>query len=495
MAQNTPSPSSSVSPFDFVLFGGTGDLAMRKLLPSMYYHHCDALLPSKGRIIGVARSKLSREEYIANVEQAARTHVAEDCFTEEKWHSFTDRLHYIGIDVTNAEDYQPLSDLLDQTDNCCRIYYLSTGPQLFAPICQNLAKNNLVNEESRLAVEKPLGRDFESSREISDIIGSVFKEKQIYRIDHYLGKEPVQNLLALRFGNALFEPLWKRGHVRDVQITVAETLGVEGRGDFYDQTGALRDMVQNHLLQLLCIIAMEAPTHDTPDAVRDEKLKVLRSLRKLSGEDVHKNIVRGQYRSGAVDNEVVASYTDEPGVDPDSNNETFVAMRVNIDNWRWAGVPFYLRTGKRLQNRVSEIVINFERLPHAIFGVASTIDSPNHLVIRLQPEEYIRLSIRAKQPGPGMRLRPVDLNLNLTESIKERQHSAYERLIVDLLRGSQTLFLRLDELEAAWSWIDPILEAWQASEKPPVGYPAGTWGPTESSHLMFEDNSRWHEED
>ena len=495
MTQNIPAQNGAVSPFDFVLFGGTGDLAMRKLLPSMYYHHCDALLPAKGRIIAVARSKLSRKEYIAKVEQAARKHVAEDCFSEGKWKSFAARVHYVGIDVTNAGDYKPLSDLLLQGDKCCRVYYLSTGPQLFAPICQNLAKNKLVDDQSRLAVEKPLGRDLQSSREISNIIGSVFKEKQIYRIDHYLGKEPVQNLLALRFGNALFEPLWMRGHVRDVQITIAETLGVEGRGEFYDHTGALRDMVQNHLLQLLCIIAMEAPTHNTPDAVRDEKLKVLRSLRKLSGEEVNKNIVRGQYRSGAVDNEIVASYTDEPGVDADSNNETFVAMRVNIDNWRWAGVPFYLRTGKRLQNRVSEIVINFERLPHAIFGTDSTVDSPNHLVIRLQPEEYIRLSIRAKQPGPGMRLRPVDLNLNLTESIKERQHSAYERLIVDLLRGSQTLFLRHDELEAAWTWIDPILEAWQASDKSPSAYQAGTWGPSESSHLMFEDNSRWHEEE
>lgn len=280
-----------------------------------------------------------------------------------------------------------------------------------------------------------------------------------------------------------------------MQITVAETLGVEGRGEFYDRTGALRDMVQNHLLQLLCIIAMEAPTHDTPDAVRDEKLKILRSLRPLSGEEILKNTVRGQYRSGAVGNEVVAAYTDEPGVDPDSHNETFVAIRANIDNWRWAGVPFYLRTGKRLQDRVSEIVINFERLPHAIFDGESIMDCPNRLVIRLQPEEYVRLSIRAKQPGPGMRLRSVDLNLDLTESIKERQHNAYERLILDLLHGSQTLFLRRDELEAAWTWIDPILNAWQASEKAPAGYRAGTWGPAEASHLVFEDNSRWHEEE
>jgi glucose-6-phosphate 1-dehydrogenase len=494
MSIQNPASIDAVEPFDFVLFGGTGDLAMRKLLPSMYYHHCDDLLPEQYRIIAVARTQLSREEYLVNVADAAREHVDADCFTDSKWQKFAERIHYIGIDVTNSKSYKPLSDLLESNQQRCRVYYLSTGPQLFAPICQNLEENGLVSEQSRLAVEKPLGRDLESAREISNIIGSVFSESQIYRIDHYLGKEPVQNLLALRFGNALFEPLWKRGHIRDVQITVAETLGVEGRGEFYDHTGALRDMVQNHLLQLLCIIAMEAPTDDSPDAVRDEKLKVLRSLRRLSGDDVKKNTVRGQYRSGAISNEVVSAYLDEPGVDSDSLNETFVAMRVNIDNWRWAGVPFYLRTGKRLQNRVTEIVINFERLPHAIFDSGSAMDSPNQLVISLQPEEYIRLSIRAKQPGPGMRLRPVDLNLNFTESITERQHSAYERLIIDLLHGSQTLFLRHDELEAAWLWIDPILEAWQSSGKAPIGYQAGTWGPAASSHLVFEDDSRWREE-
>jgi glucose-6-phosphate 1-dehydrogenase len=495
MSQNNPAQHGLVPAFDFVLFGGTGDLAMRKLIPALYLHHRDGLLADSGRIIAVARSKLSLSEYIARAETAIRCHVDDERFSAAICKEFCERLHYVACDVSDAEDYAALSKLLESNQDCNRVYYLSTGPLLFAPICQNLAKNKLINQHSRLAVEKPLGRDLASACEISDILGSFFAEEQTFRIDHYLGKEPVQNLLALRFGNALFEPLWKRGHVRDVQITVAETLGVEGRGEFYDRTGALRDMVQNHLLQLLCIIAMEPPTHGTPDEVRDEKLKVLRSLRPLCGEDVHKNTVRGQYRSGAVGNEVVAAYLDEPGVEPGSFNETFIAVRANIDNWRWAGVPFYLRTGKRLQDRVSEIVINFERLPHAIYNGKSAMDIPNRLVIRLQPEEYIRLSIRAKQPGPGMRLRSVDLNLDLTESIKERQHNAYERLILDLLHGNQTLFLRRDELEAAWTWIDPILNAWQASEKAPAGYFAGTWGPADASHLVFEDNSSWPEED
>ncbi len=495
MDSDNPAAIDAIEAFDFVLFGGTGDLAMRSLLPSLYYHHCDDLLPAAGRIIAVARSALTREKYLSKAKEAILQHVAKECYSAQKWKQFCERVDYLSVDVTDANDYAKLKTLLDQNEQCRRIFYLSTAPQLFAPICLNLATMEIINERSRLAVEKPLGRDLESAREISAIIGSVFNENQIFRIDHYLGKEPVRNLLALRFGNALFEPLWRRGHVRDVQITVAETLGVESRGEFYDNTGALRDMVQNHLLQLLCIIAMEAPTHNTADAVRDEKLKVLRSLRKLSGEAVYKNTVRGQYAPGAIGNEVVPSYTDEPGVHENSQNETYVAVRAHVDNWRWAGVPFYLRTGKRLNSRVAEIVINFEPLPHAIFDADANSDRPNHLVIGLQPEEYIRLSIRSKQPGAEMRLRPVDLNLDLSESGSERRHIAYEKIIIDLLCGDQTLFLRHDELETAWSWIDPILEAWQASEKNPSNYNAGTWGPFEASHLVAEDGGRWHEEE
>lgn len=485
----------TIPSFDFVLFGGSGDLAMRKILPALFHQDGSGLLPENARIIAVARSELSREAYIEKTKEAIREHIVDECYSDQIFQNFANRLHYLNIDVGNASDYKPLEELLGKNNSKQRIFYLSTGPDLFTPICLNLSKNKLINKHSRLAVEKPLGHNLESARQISRSIGSAFEEDQIYRIDHYLGKEPVQNLLALRFGNALFEPLWQRGHIRDVQITVAETLGVEGRGEFYDKTGALRDMVQNHLLQLLTIIAMEAPSHHTPDAVRDEKLKVLRSLRPLLKEQVQKNVVRGQYRSGAVDNKVVPAYIDEPGISDGSKTETFVAIRANIDNWRWAGVPFFLRTGKRLHQRCSEIVINFERLPHAIFNSEADSESSNQLVIRLQPEESIQLSIRAKVPGAGMRLRPVDLNLDLTASIKERQANAYERLIGDLLRGNQTLFVRHDELEAAWAWIDPILEAWNyEGAAPPTPYNAGTNGPAEASHLLFESNSRWHNE-
>ena len=489
-----PEPNVAIPAFDLVIFGGSGDLTIRKLLPSLYYHHRDDLLPPEGRIIGVARQDMTRQTFVSFVNEQARQHIVDNEFDEASWNAFVERLDYMALDVTVSGSFKPLATKLDKFPKRNRIYYLSTAPGLFAPICQQLAEFGLIGENSRVAVEKPLGHDLDSARAINACIGSVFQEAQIYRIDHYLGKEPVQNLLALRFGNALFEPLWNRAHISDVQITIAEQLGIGSRGEFYDQTGALRDMLQNHLLQLLCIIAMEPPIHNTPDAVRDEKLKVLRALRPLTGQEALANSMRGQYRSGAIVGEVVPSYPDEKGVRADSTTETFVALKAQIDNWRWAGVPFFLRTGKRLQERVTEIVINFERLPHAIFDTTARASSPNRLVIRLQPEEYIRLSIRAKAPGDAMILRPVELNLDLKQVHKERQHSAYERLLVDLLRGQQTLFVRHDELEAAWRWIDPILDSWAGSDEAPAPYPAGTWGPASASRLIYEHQCRWHED-
>ncbi|MDX1605451.1 MAG: glucose-6-phosphate dehydrogenase [Candidatus Competibacterales bacterium] len=484
-----------VQPFDLVIFGGSGDLTMRKLLPSLYYHHREGLLPPSGRVIGVARRTMDAEQYRAMASEQARRHIDPEHVDEEAWQQFLTRLDYLPLDASKEDDFEHLAAKLAECPEHERVYYLSTGPALFAAICSRLGQFGLAGEGSRIAVEKPLGHDLGSAREINACIGAVFEESQVYRLDHYLGKEPVQNILALRFGNALFEPLWRRGHVRNVQLTVAETIGVEGRGEFYDQTGALRDMVQNHLLQLLCIIAMEPPAHNDPDSVRDEKLKVLRALRPLTGHEALVHSVRGQYRAGAVSGEAVTGYVNEPGVQKDSFTETFVALRAHIDNWRWAGVPFYLRTGKRLQERITEVVIDFEPLPHQIFPNAGrSRRNPNQLVIRLQPEEYIRLSIRAKAPGDDMVLRPVELNLDLAEAHSGRQRSAYERLLLDLLRGRQTLFLRHDEMEAAWRWIDPILAAWHASDEPPMTYNAGTWGPVEASRLVYSAGDRWHEE-
>jgi glucose-6-phosphate 1-dehydrogenase len=489
-----PEAGSVIHPFDLVIFGGSGDLTMRKLLPSLYYHHCDGLLAPAGRIIGVARSAMTRSDFVAMARENARRNIVSDAFDETHWAAFAERLDYLSMDISQPQEFQSLYDKLSHYPEHCRIYYLSTAPVLFAPICEQLGRLGLAAGNARVAVEKPLGRDLASAREINQQIGAVFDESQIFRIDHYLGKEPVQNLLALRFGNALFEPLWNRAHISAVQITIAEQLGIEGRGEFYDQTGALRDMLQNHLLQLLCIIAMEPPIHNTADAVRDEKLKVLRALRPLTGATALRDSIRAQYRGGAVNGQLVAAYTDEKGVAADSVTETYVALRAGIDNWRWHGVPFFLRTGKRLQERVTEIVIHFEPLPHAIFPTTERATAPNRLVIRLQPEEYIRLSIRAKAPGDEMILRPVELNLDLTQAHRERQRSAYERLLIDLLRNHQTLFLRHDELEAAWSWVDPILAAWAASDESPVQYTAGSWGPSAASRLIYQHGSHWPEE-
>jgi glucose-6-phosphate 1-dehydrogenase len=398
------------------------------------------------------------------------------------------------VDAGAAADYAQFPALFAGREQIVRIFFYSTASNLFATISENLAGAGVVTPLSRVVLEKPLGNDVASADLINQQVGAIFAERQIYRIDHYLGKEAVQNLMALRFGNALFEPLWRRGLIRHVQITVAEELGVERRGQFYDTTGALRDMVQNHLLQLLCIMAMEPPASSDPDAVRDEKLKVLRALRPLRDRDVLTKTVRGQYKAGAVRGAPVPGYLEEADIAPDSTTETFVALKAEIDTWRWAGVPFYLRTGKRLQDRLTELVVTFDEVPHPIFEKPPTTQAANLLVIRLQPDESITLTILAKNPGEGMRLKPVDLALDLGETFKMRSLDAYERLLMDTVKGNLTLFMRRDELDAAWRWIDPIRAGWAQYDERPKSYIAGSWGPAASSALIGRDGYAWHDE-
>jgi len=483
-----------LDPFDLVLFGGTGDLAVRKLIPALYRRLAAGQIAPGSRIIAVARGKLSREQYLAEIEAKCKAFLAHGEFSAARWESFAAIMDYLPVDATIAADFVRLRELIGERDTV-RVIFLSTAPSLFTAACANLAASGIVTPKTRVVLEKPLGQDRASAEAINHQVGSIFTEPQIYRIDHYLGKEAVQNLIALRFGNTLFEPLWRRGRIRHVQITVAEEVGVGTRGEFYDQTGAMRDMVQNHLLQLLCILAMEPPASGDPDAMRDEKVKVLRALRPLAGADVQSKTIRGRYKAGAVNGQPVPGYLEEAGVPATSTTETFVALKAEIDTWRWAGVPFYLRTGKRLQEQLAEIVVTFEQVPHSIFeGFSAATHAPNRLVIRLQPEESIMLTILAKTPGEVMRLRPVNLSLDLAGSFKGERFDAYERLLMDVVKGNLTLFMRRDELDAAWSWIDPIREGWARSEDAPKSYIAGSWGPSAASALIGRDGFAWHGE-
>ena len=415
-------------------------------------------------------------------------------FTPERWKSFTALVDYVTVDATQAQDFKKLASAARGPRRGRASHFPVNGAESVHATLHNLAAAGLVTPKTRVVLEKPLGQDRASAEAINHSVGAIFREHQIYRIDHYLGKETVQNLIALRFGNTLFEPLWRRGRIRHVQITVAEQLGVEGRGQFYDQTGALRDMVQSHLLQLVCILAMEPPASSDPNAVRDEKLKVLRALRPIADRDVQTKTVRAQYRAGAVNGQPVPGYLDEAGVPADTTTETFVALKAEIDTWRWAGVPFYLRTGKRLSERLTEIVVTFEDVPHSIFEGPSSDRSPNRLVIRLQPQESITLTVLAKLPGETMRLKPVNLALDLAGSFKEKPVDAYERLLMDVVKGNLTLFMRRDELDAAWRWIDPIREGWARHDERIKSYVAGSWGPAASSALVSRDGFAWQDE-
>jgi len=490
MAQLVP-----VDTFDLVIFGGTGDLAMRKLLPALYHRDRDGQVTADSRIIAASRGALSRDKYLALVEKSLRKGLPNGEFDAAHWKSFKRRIYYAQADAFAHDSWGPLSKLLAGHENRIRVAYLATAPSLFGAIAKGLKKHKLITGDSRIVLEKPLGRDYESACEINNAVGKCFSENQIYRIDHYLGKETVQNLLALRFANSLFEPLWRRGAIDNVQITVAEDLGVAGRVEFYDRVGALRDMVQNHMLQLVCLFAMEPPSSLHHDAVRDEKIKVLRSLKPISADDVRARTVRGQYSAGAISSSTVAGYVDELG-GGESTTETFVALKLEIENWRWSNVPFYLRTGKRLPAKHSEIVVQFEGVPHSIFPEQKYNVSPNLLRIRLQPDEGVQLSVMAKEPGPGgFDLRPVSLDLSFAETFGISYPDAYERLLMEVLRGNPALFMRRDEVESAWRWIDGIIEGWETSKQKVESYVAGSWGPTASSLLLDRDGRAWHTED
>jgi len=490
MAQLVP-----VDTFDLIIFGGTGDLAMRKLLPALYHRDRDGQVTDDSRIIAASRGELARDDYLSIVEESLRQNLREGEFDDSHWRSFRQRIHYVQADAFEHEQWGGLTDLLAGHEEHIRVGYLATAPSLFGAIARGLKTNGLITANSRIVLEKPVGRDYDSAREINDAVGDCFAENQIYRIDHYLGKETVQNLLALRFGNSLFEPLWRRGAIDHVQITVAEDLGVGGRIEFYDRVGALRDMVQNHLLQLVCLFAMEPPSSLHHDAVRDEKIKVLRSLKPISSDDVRANTVRGQYTAGAISKNTVPGYVDELGGDA-SKTETFVALKLEIENWRWSNVPFYLRTGKRLPAKHSEIVVQFEEVPHSIFPEQQYDVSPNLMRIRLQPDEGVQLSVMAKEPGPGgFDLRPVSLDLSFAETFGIQYPDAYERLLMEVLRGNPALFMRRDEVESAWHWIDGIIDGWQGSRQKVESYVAGSWGPTASSLLLDRDGRAWHTDD
>ena len=481
-----------VEPFDYVVFGGTGDLAERKLLPALYHRLVDGQIIDSTCIYGVSRAEMSDDAYRAIARDALKQYIKQP-LDEAKVDHFLAMLHYVSIDAKSDRGWDELKARLDVDPRKKRAYYLAVGPSLFGDIAAGLRAHGLITPETRIVVEKPIGRDMESAHALNDTLGEVFDESQIFRIDHYLGKETVQNLMALRFANALYEPLWNSAHIDHVQITVAESVGLEGRAGYYDKAGALRDMVQNHMMQLLCLVAMEAPSNMDADAVRDEKLKVLRSLEPITEANAEKMTVRGQYTSGASAGGPVKGYLEELE-GGESDTETFVAIKANIANWRWAGVPFYLRTGKRLAQRVSEIVISFKPVPHSIFGSAAGRLIANQLVMRLQPDEGVKQWIMIKDPGPGgMRLRHVPLDMSFAESFGVRNPDAYERLILDVIRGDQTLFMRRDEVEAAWGWVDPILKAWEETDQPVQQYTAGTWGPSASIALIERDGRTWHE--
>ena len=482
-----------VDPFDLVIFGGTGDLSRRKLLPAMYHRDADEQLPSDSRILAVSRGAMTHDEFVGFAREALENALGADTIDTGVWQRFSSRLQYVQQDLLGDDGWDIFAERIRSNNGRMRVYYLATSPALYGRTADKLETCGLVEPSSRIVLEKPVGADLASAEQINREVGEVFREQQIYRIDHYLGKETVQNLMALRFANSLFEPLWGRAHIDHVQITVAEDLGVGSRGGFYDHTGALRDMIQNHLLQLLCLVAMEAPVSLDDDEIRDEKLKVLSALRPIDGEQVKRKTVRGQYSSGAVAGVAVPAYLDEIEADS-SDTETFVAMKVEIDNWRWANTPFYLRTGKRMPAKCSEIMIQFLPVAHSIFSPSAGPLTSNQLIVRLQPNEGVTLSLMTKEPGPGgFQLRSLGLDLSFADAFQVRYPDSYERLLMEVIRGNPALFMRRDEVESAWRWTDQIIAGWKAEKVLPGAYVAGSWGPTDSAVLMDRDGRTWRD--
>lgn len=482
---------AEIPPTDFVIVGGTGDLALRKIFPALFHRFLDGQIPESCALIAASRHPVAKATFLD-----ALWPFCEEAITagdRSDWEAFSARIQIIGFDVQTGEGACDIEAACQATAAIPRMFYLAVSPSLFADACQTFERTGLKTPDTRLVIEKPMGHDLASAQALDDAILEVFEERQIYRIDHYLGKETVQNLMALRFANSLFESLWSNAHIDHVQISVAEAVGVGSRASYYDDFGALRDMVQNHLLQLLCLVAMEPPSKFVADQVRDEKLRVLRALKPITHETFDQNVKLGQYAKGSIAGQSVPSYAEEVG--RSTQTETFVALRCEISNWRWSGVPFYLRTGKRLAGRASEIVITFKRPPHNIFSDApgsSEVMEPNRMIIRLQPNEGLKLSMTSKEPGPGgMRLFPASLNLSFSDTFKTRLPEAYERLLMDVARGNQTLFMRSDEVEAAWAFIDPIVR--EAKRRRPAVYQAGTWGPVSAYELMAEHGRRWLE--
>ena len=474
-----------VETFDLVIFGGTGDLARRKILPGLFRRFRSGQMPTGARIIGAARSELDRDAYRALIRDAVAEFGGEEKQDKDALNAFLNCLEYVAIDAKGEGGWSKLAALVRR--DVTQAFYFSVAPSLFGDLAERLHTHNIANAQSRIVVEKPFGRDLDSARTLNKTLAAHFDESQIYRIDHYLGKETVQNLMAVRFGNVLFEPLWNNHYVDHIQITVAETVGVGGRGAYYDKSGAMRDMVQNHLMQLLCLIAMEPPGEFEADAVRDEKLKVIRALQPI---DYH-HIVRGQYDADSDG----PSYR-EDAENPRSFTESFIAMRCHIANWRWAGVPFYLRTGKRMKARSSEIAVVFKDLGHTIFE-GDAARHRNILSIRLQPNEGMDLQVTIKEPGPGgMRLIDVPLDMTFADALGDDADDvtdAYERLIMDVIRGNQTLFMRGDEVEAAWAWTDPIIDGWEARNDVPKLYDPGSAGPEDAMMLLHRDDRKWRE--